>query len=110
HLLASLLVESNLPAQFVREFDRNSYLSICPIMPSLFCSILPRTWTLDELQCDVELAYPREIADLMRRFGLFTTAVMPLHSLDGESFLLRFDGDRRPLNQGELNEVSMIAL
>lgn len=110
HLLADLLVESTLPAQFVREFDRNRYLSICPIMPSLFCSILPRTWTLDELQCDVQLAYPREIAELMHRFRLLTTAVMPVHSLDGENFLLRFDGERQPLHQAELNEISMIAL
>lgn len=110
HLLASILMESTLPAELAREFDRNHYLSICPLMPSLFQSILPRTWTLDELQGDVEMAYPDAIAELLRRFGLLTTAVMPLHSLEGESFLLRFDGERAPLRQWELNEISMISL
>lgn len=106
--MARLIIQSTLPADFVREFDRNRFLVKCPVLPTLFDTILPQAWTLESLER--EGVVPAQITQLLRRFSLFTTVVMPLHSLDGERFLLRFDGKRPPLHQSEVNEFAMISL
>ena len=108
--LSRILVRTTLPAAFVQEFDRNRFLLQCPILPTLFTSMLPRTWTLDGLKQEFGEEYPSGVMHLMREFRLNTTIVMPLHSLEGERFLLRFDGDRAPLQQAEVNELGMISL
>ncbi|MCB5201288.1 autoinducer binding domain-containing protein [Neorhizobium sp. T786] len=110
HLLSRILVRSTLPADFVQEFDRNRFLVEFPILPTLFESMLPRAWTLDSLQSDFGKEHPTPVMHLLRRFGITTTIVMPLHSLDGERFLMCFDGDRPPLQQAEINELGMISL
>lgn len=107
-LLSRVIIESTLPPDYVREYDRNGFLAKCPVMPTLFDTMLPQTWTLEKLEADG--AVPAAILQLMRRFNLFTTTVMPLHSLDGERFLLRFDGKRPPLDQSEINEFAVISL
>ena len=105
--MAGLIIQSTLPADFVREFDRNRFLVKCPVLPTLFDTMLPQVWTLEDME---RADMPPAMLSLMRRFSLFATAVMPLHSLDGERFLLRFDGQRAPLHQSEVNEFAMISL
>lgn len=109
-LLARVLIQSTLPSEFVREFDHRRFLPRCPSTPALFSTMLPQTWTLDTFEADCGMALPQDIARLMRDFGLATTVAMPLHSLEGERFLLRFDGQRKPVERDELNEFAMIAL
>lgn len=109
-LLSRILIQSTLPAEFIREFDEARLLADCPVMPTLFTSMLPRAWTLDELEAEVGEEFPADMARLMRRFDLHTAAVMPLHSREGDQFLLRFDGNRPPLEQVEINELGMISL
>ena len=109
-LLSRILVQSTLPAEFIRAFDEARLLADCPVMPTLFTSMLPHAWTLDDLEEEAGEKFPAEMARLMRRFGLHTAAVMPLRSLEGKRFLLRFDGDRPPLEQVEINELGMISL
>lgn len=109
-LLARVLIQSTLPSEFVREFDQQRFLPRCPSTPALFATLLPQAWTLDTFEADCGIPLPRDIARLMRDFGLATTAAMPLHSLEGDRFLLRFDGRREAVEQGELNELAMIAL
>lgn len=109
-LLARLLIQTTLPSQFVQEFDQNRFLSVSPVMPLVFSSMLPSTWTLESAEMLHRDSFPEDLSRLLRRFGMKTTAVMPLHSLEGERFLLQFDGDRCPVEQPELNELGMIAL
>jgi DNA-binding CsgD family transcriptional regulator len=108
-LLARLLIQTTLPSQFVQEFDQSRFLSVSPVMPLLF-SMLPRTWTLESAEMLNKESFPPELVQLLRRFGMKTAAVMPLHSLEGERFLLQFDGERPAVEQPELNELGMIAL
>jgi DNA-binding CsgD family transcriptional regulator len=109
-LLARLLIQTTLPSQFVQEFDQSRLLAVSPLMPLLFSSMLPRTWTLESAETLNPNSIPVELAQLLRRYGMKTAAVMPLHSLEGERFLLQFDGERPPVEQPELNEIGMIAL
>lgn len=109
-LLARLLIQTTLPSQFIQEFDKGRLLASYPVMPALFSSMLPRSWTLEAAERSHPGEFPDDLSRLLRRFGMKTTAVMPLHSLEGERFLLQFDGERCPVGQPELNELGMIAL
>ncbi|WP_317208183.1 LuxR C-terminal-related transcriptional regulator [Rhizobium halophilum] len=106
--LSRLLIDSTLPADFVRQYDSSRFLAQCPILPTLFGTMLPRSWTLEDLEDEGEV--PAPIRQLMRRFNVTTTVAMPLHSLEGERFLLRFDGNRSPVSRCELNELAMVSL
>lgn len=106
--MSRLIIQTTLPEDFVRQFDRNRFLVACPVMPTLFETMLPQAWTLEGLERDGIV--PAPITRLMRRFSLFTTVVMPLHSFDGARFLLRFDGKRPSLRQSEINEFAVISL
>ena len=106
-LLAPLVEESTLPVQFVREFDRNHYVRLCPVVPRISESVMPQMWHLDS---DVsELAYPcpDEMKDLLRRFSLIMGALFPLTSVDGTRFVVRYDGDRRAMNTTEFSRLTM---
>ena len=92
-LLARLLIQTTLPSQFVQEFDQSRFLSVSPVMPLLISSMLPRTWTLESAEMLHRESFPKDLAQLLNRFGMKTSAVMPLHSLEGERFLLQFDGE-----------------
>lgn len=106
--LSPLIIQSTLPESFVREFDRKRLLVQCPVTPMMLDTMLPRALTLESLERDGNV--PVSVTRLMRRFGLLTTLVMPLHTLDGTRFLLRLDGERPPLRQSEINEFAVIAL
>lgn len=108
--LGRLLVHTTLPSEYIQEFDESGYLGRCSWITNLFQSMLPRTWTVDAVERDQTAGVPTDLPQLMRRFGITATVAMPLHSLDGERFLLRYDGERSPVEQHELNELGMISL
>ncbi|PZU88840.1 MAG: LuxR family transcriptional regulator [Shinella sp.] len=109
-LLAPFVQESTLPAQFAREFDRNFFLRSCPILPRLNQSILPQTWHLKDGECQNGRSFPPSMCELMERYGLIMGMLFPVTSVDGNRFILRYDGDRPRLSQVELNELNMISL
>lgn len=109
-LLAPFVLESTLPAQFAREFDRNFFLRACPILPRFSQSILPQTWHLKDAECPNGRSFPPAMCELMERHGLMMGMIFPVTSVDGNRFLLRYDGNRPRLSQVELNELNMISL
>ncbi|MGV8938951.1 MAG: LuxR C-terminal-related transcriptional regulator [Allorhizobium sp.] len=109
-LLAPLVLESTMPIQFVREFDRAHFLKNCPILPRMNDSILPQRWALDELGPSPDFDCPPKMFELMRRFNLLMGAIFTLNSVDGSRYFIRFDGARAPLTQSEMNELGMLAL
>lgn len=109
-LLAPLVLESTMPMQFLREFDRSHFLKSCPILPRLTDSIVPQRWALDELGPSSDFDCPPKMHELMRRFNLLMGAIFTLNSVDGGRYFIRFDGARSPLNQMEMNELGMLAL
>ncbi len=109
-VLAPFVLESTLPAQFAREFDRNFFLRACPILPRLNKSILPQTWYLRDSECPNGRDFPPAMRELMARYDLMTGLMFPVTSIDGNRFFLRYDGDRARLSQVEINELNMISL
>lgn len=109
-LLAPFVLESTLPAQFSREFDKNFFLRSCPVLPRINQSILPQTWHLTDCECPNGGNFPPAMRELLERYGLMMGMIFPVTSVDGNRFLLRYDGDRPRLSQVELNELNMISL
>ena len=109
-LLAPLVLESTIPAEFVREFDRYRYLRHCPVIPKMNYSVVPHCWTILKNGGVATVVYPVKMATLMQRYALVTSVIFPMNSTDGSRFFLRFDGSRCLLSQPELNELGMIAL
>lgn len=108
-LLAPLIVESTWHRDFIREFDRRRLMRRCPLAPLLVGSALPVSWSI-EIDDEHNLEFHPQLVELQQRYEMISSAAMPLHSVDGHRFLIRFDGTRKTLGQAELNELGMIAL
>lgn len=110
-LLEPLVVESNVPRAYVREFDRMRLLSACPLVPLLKNMALPLCWSYDEQYDD---GWPLDFAEPLRRlarnYGVTTGVAMSFSSSDGSMFIIRLDGDRPLLTLPQLNEVGMLML
>lgn len=108
--IVPLVLESTLPPQFAREFDRNQFLRYCPILPKFSNSVLPQTWHLAASGPSPSFDCPEKMHELMGRYGLLMGAIFPMNSVDSGRYFLRYDGKRSPLHQVELNELGMISL
>ncbi len=109
-LLAPLVLESTLPPQYVREFDRAHFLKLCPILPRLHDSIVPQRWSLDGDGKGNVFECPPDLRELMRRYDIPTGALFILSSVDSGRYHIRFDGSRPMLSQMEMNELGMLSL
>lgn len=109
-LVSRMIVETTLPSAYIQEFDRRRLLRLCPVAPIISKSVLPYCWSLDESENVRGFAIPSAMEELQRRYKLITSVAMVLNSIDGDRFLLRFDGTRSRLTQVELNEIGMIVL
>lgn len=106
-----LVLESTLPIEFGHEFDRHQFVRYCPIVRKFGGSILPRTWDLKfRNDPDMEAEWPEAMRDLLMRFGLVVGIVFVFPSFDAKLYFVRFDGDRSPLAQCEINELGMLAM
>lgn len=108
-LLAPLVVETTWPREYIREFDRRRLMRRCPLASLLVGSALPVSWSVSH-DDNHSLEFDEQTVELLHRYDIVTSAAMPLHSVDGNRFIMRFDGTRPPLSQAELNELGMIAL
>jgi DNA-binding CsgD family transcriptional regulator len=108
--LAPLMLESTIPVQFLRDFDRHKFLNRCPVIPRITNSLMPQCWSLTEAAKDGDSAYPQAMEALMQRFGIKSGVMFPLNSIGGDRYLLRFDGDRDRPCQTTLNAIGMITL
>jgi DNA-binding CsgD family transcriptional regulator len=109
-LMARMIVETTLPQAYIQEFDRKRLLKLCPVAPIISRSVLPCCWSLNDTDAVRGFSIPAIMEELQRRFELLTSVAMGLNSIDGDRFLVRFDGVRPRLSQGELNEIGMIVL
>ncbi|MHB0953526.1 MAG: helix-turn-helix transcriptional regulator [Allorhizobium sp.] len=109
-LMAPLFLESTLPAQFAREFDRNRFFRFCPVIPRVRQSVLPQCWCLDEPESSPACDGLSEMYELMRKYDLLMGIIFPMMSIDSNRYLVRYDGARAPLSQPEMNELGMITL
>lgn len=108
NMLADALMETTLPVRFIREFDAMGLLCECPVLASVKASLIPLAWFLSDLDTGDPAAAP--IMDLLTQYGLANGIVIPTGALNGERYLMRFDGKCDRLSQAAMNELGMIAL
>lgn len=110
-LLEPLMVETNIPRAYLRDFDRLRLLSVCPIVPLLKNMALPLCWSYDEQHDDGwAIDFQEPVRRLAKLHGMTTSVAMPFSSSDGSTYVLRLDGDRPVLTLPQLNEVGMLML
>lgn len=109
--LAGLILESSMPRDFWLRIDRVSPLSTCQLFQAARNSLVPVTWSADSLRRQnklINLVDPPMLA-VYEEFGISHGIVFPMSSIDGVRHAVRFDGDRPPLSQAEINDLAMLA-
>lgn len=109
-LMGPLVRETNLPAEYCREFDRMEFMRHCPTVPHISRSIMHNAWTIGQDGDTPTFDCPPEFAKLMRKFRLISGILFSVYSVDGSRFVVRYDGDRGPLAMPEINELSMLSI
>ncbi|WP_430257405.1 response regulator transcription factor [Neorhizobium sp. IRS_2294] len=107
-LLSRIIVETNLPKDYIREFDRLRLLPRTRMADATSGWSLPDCCCLDDRNSPGQL--PPDLIALRRQYGMITSVAMALHSVDGTGFRIRMSGDRPRLTQTELNEIGMVIL
>ncbi len=105
-LLKSLLIESNLPDDYIRRFDRARFMQLPMFSTDLTGSVVPRHWVL----CDKTGIVPAELRELKNDFDMQLSISFPAQTVDNQRLLFGFAGTRSPLGQAEINELSMLML
>ncbi|WP_112942963.1 MULTISPECIES: helix-turn-helix transcriptional regulator [unclassified Rhizobium] len=105
-LLKSLLIESNLPADYISRFDRARFMQLPMFSTGVAASALPRHWTL----CDKTGILPAEFSELKNDFDMRLGISFPAYTADNQRLLFWFSGTRSPLGQAEVNELNMLML
>lgn len=103
-MISPLIIETTIPRQFLRDFDRNGFFRYCPAVPRITSSLVPQCWAIDE---DV---MPPGMVSMLRTANVLGGVMVPATSLSGDRFVLRFDGAGAAPGQVVLNEICMIAL
>ena len=109
-VIAPLILDSALPASFVRDYDRAQMLTASPIATQLRRSHLPVSWSTPELAKAAQKQPVRDMLALMDKHKLVTGAIFSFYLTDGNRYGLRFDGQRAVLTQSEMNELTLLSL
>ncbi|MDP9812118.1 DNA-binding CsgD family transcriptional regulator [Rhizobium tibeticum] len=107
-LFKTLLIETSLPSAYFNQFDRARIMRLPTLSTGMGESALPRSWNLSDNACDS--IFPDELSKLLRAFGIPTGVAVPACTRDGERILFWLAGERPPLGQTELNELTMVTL
>jgi len=109
--LSKLILLSSMPQDFWSRLDQLCPLPTCQVFNAARSSLLPVTWSLDEIRRQNLLLHGVEpaLVPFFREFGISHGIVFPVFSIDGMRHALRFDGDRAPLTQAEINDLAMLA-
>lgn len=110
--LTNLVLETSLDPEFWERMDELCPLPTCALFNAARSSILPVQWSADNLRRQnlvMNMAEPPVLA-LYRKYKLSHGIVFPVSSIDGMRHAIRFDGDRAPLSQSEINDLAMLVL
>jgi DNA-binding CsgD family transcriptional regulator len=105
-LLKSLLIESNLPADYISGFDRARFMQLPLFSAGVCTSAVPRLWSLS----DKTTIIPDELRELKYSFDIHVGVSFPASSADGQRLLFWFSGTRAQLGQAEVNELTVLML
>jgi DNA-binding CsgD family transcriptional regulator len=110
-VISTLILESSLPLHFWSSMDEVCPPATCPLFNAARGSITPVLWSADLIRRQSKLvgAPPPAVLDLFHDFQLTSGIVFPISSIDGVRHAIRYDGNREPLSQPEINDLAMLS-
>ncbi|MBB1250395.1 MULTISPECIES: helix-turn-helix transcriptional regulator [unclassified Rhizobium] len=110
--ISSLIIETNAPDDFYENLDQVAPPKDSYVYDAARCTVLPLSWSAEQVerQCKLINSAPPLFLKHYTDHGFSRGLVIPLSSLDGSRHIIRFDGDRRPMEQIEINDLTMLAL
>lgn len=108
--LQPLLMETTLPATFVRDFDRGEHLRNFSVLLNLRGSILPQSWHVPACDSEGRSAVALETVLLMRKYALHAGICVPMASIDGTRYAMLFAGTRGALANAEINGITLFSM
>jgi DNA-binding CsgD family transcriptional regulator len=110
--VATLIIETNAAPDFYSQLDEIRPPKDCYVYDAARCTVLPLDWSAEQIerQCHLINSSPPPSLKHYVDHGLTGGLLIPLSSLDGSRHIIRFDGDREPLEQIEINDLTMLAL
>ena len=106
HSMIDLVLASNFTNAFFKAHDVACPPNVCPLYVNVRRSILPVTWSIQQIMNAPE---PPALA-LYRDHQLTGGIMLPMTSIDGTRHLIRLDGDRATLRQEEINDLFMLCM
>lgn len=101
---------TNLPAEFLGAYDRNSLLTTSPLIARLRKSAVPFSFDFRCLAGERSGADAVSARSLYDEFGFVSGACVPVHDVDGGRSAIIFAGDRCALSERELAELTVISI
>ena len=108
--LQPLLLETTLPAAFIREFDRGEHLQHCTVLLRMRGSILPQSWFLPDNDEDNGKSVALQTVMLLRKYELQAGLSVPMASIDGNRFAIMYTGTRAALSSAEINGITLFSM
>jgi LuxR family quorum sensing-dependent transcriptional regulator len=109
-LLSENAVISNLPAEFMNEFDRLGLMRGCGFFAKLRHSTVPVAFEFAKVAEDRPVELRESAKALFTTFGYVQGFCMPVHDAAGHRSAVLFVGERGQLSYNEVVELTMICL
>ena len=108
--LAENSIITNWPAEYLGAFDRLQLLRSSPLNARLRTSVVPFCFRYEDLVTARSGEASATARRLYAEFGFVTGACVPVHSTEGERAAVVLTGDREPLSDPELAELTLVAI
>lgn len=107
-LLGPVILETTLPASFIRAMDQHSNVLECPILAKIAHSSIPQYWSMRD--DGLSPAICEVVKDALARQGIDAGVIAPINFLNGRRYVLRFEGRAPRPGQAILNEIGIISI
>jgi LuxR family transcriptional regulator, quorum-sensing system regulator BjaR1 len=101
---------TNWPAEFLGAYDRQGLLQTSAVIARLRKSVLPFCFDFAEMARERPADTSAKALKLYEEFGFRRGACIPVHDTKGGRSAVIMAGERAPLSQNELIELTMIAI
>jgi DNA-binding CsgD family transcriptional regulator len=108
--LGNQIVLTNLPAEFVSDYDALKLLRNSPTLAALKRSTAPIAWDLEMLYRERPAQEVEPLKELYARHRLVMGVYFPVHGPNGRRAAVVFSGDREKLTHTEMGELGIYVL
>ncbi len=96
--------------RFHDDYDRHQLLGTSPLFARLRKSTTPETWCLEDMREGRSEAQYLKLREIAAEAGIRSSAMIPVHKIDGTRGVVSFAGDRDKVNAHELSILGLIAV